>query len=1146
MKKIKKCDKKSFDLICKRSKEIFLFAFLFYSLTTLANMQTQKLSLTFNNAKMSAALKKIGTAAKVKILFNSEDVQDYIVSAKIKDKDVTETLDIIIGSKPFSYKINDGFVTVYKNRKVESPPKTSATKQTAQQRVQKDITLSGTIISSSDDEPLIGVSVYVPNTSYGTITDANGRYTLVVPENTKTVSFKYIGYLDKKIDVAKKFLFQLVTMIEEVHQLNEAIVVGFGVQKKESVVGAVQSVKPEDLHITSSNLTSSFAGNIAGLITRQTSGEPGQDGTDFYIRGVSTFGASNAALIVLDGVEVTSYMLAQIAPETIESFSVLKDATATALYGSRGANGVIIVTTKSGHESEKMRVKCRVETSVSMPTRIPDSTDGVTYMNAYNEAVKNTDMENNMPYVPYYSDEKIEGTRKHLNRYIFPDNDWYNMMFKNAAFNETFNFNMSGGSKYINYYLNAAAINEDGIIKQPKESKYDVTLSNKKFVFQSNINAAITKTTRVGLKMNTQLMYNHRPIEDISNLFYYTMQVTPTWFPAVLPAEAGDAYVRYGNNTSWTTGSYDVNPYASLSRGYEDRHMSYFISTLDAEQKLDFLIKGLTASGQASFYNYTYVYYDRSFTPFFYKVSDYSVDNNGNYVLNEELLNPNKATTYLSYNTSGDGRHVWSLQGKLNYENTFDKHDITAMMVYHMRETQSNRPTSTEESVLPQREQGFAGRLTYNFDKRYFFEYDFGYTGSENFTKGHRWGFFPSYAVGYMISNETFFEPLKKIITSMKLRASFGIAGNDYLSNRFPYLTDVVMNSATNFYLYGNGFSQKGAPYISNYGNPEATWEKAKKWNLGIDIKLLDALSVSVDFFKEKRTGIFMRRTALPSTFGLNGRAPYANIGAVNKHGVDISANWNKVVNKDLIYSIRGTFTYASDKIMERDEQHIYPYAYQKGHPVSSYQGLVADGLFSSKEEIARSPIQGFSAYTVGDIKYRDLNGDGVIDANDVTTIGKPYIPQIIYGFGGSLKYHQFDFNFLFQGAARVSIGMSDFYPFSDGKTYGYTIAKYIVKDHYSETNPNPHASFPRLTASLNGNNYPSDYTSTYFVKNADYIRLKSLEIGYTFNSFRFSVAGYNLFCLTPFKYWDPEMGPGNGLSYPLQRTFKLGVQYEF
>jgi TonB-linked SusC/RagA family outer membrane protein len=1019
----------------------------------------------------------------------------------------------------------------------------TAAAQTQQKKKANTENLSGIVISSADNQPLVGVSVFIPGTSVGTSTNAQGKYSLDVPVGTKTIMFKYIGFLDKKLNVADKYLFQLVTMIEEVHQLEEAVVVGFGVQKKESVVGAVQSVKPSDLSITSSNLVTSFAGNIAGLITRQTSGEPGYDTPAFYIRGVSTFGANNSALIVLDGVEVPSAMLGQIAPETIESFSVLKDATATALYGSRGANGVIIVTTKSGHESEKMKIKMNFETSVSFPTSVQKIADGVTYMNAYNEAVKNSTGDDQV-YTPFYSEEKIEGTRQHLNPYIFPDNDWYHTMFKDYTWNENFNFNLTGGSKYIDYYLNAAIYNENGIVKQPSESKYDVKMNFQKFIFQSNITSNITKTTRISLKMNTQIMYNHRPYEDISDLFYYSMRANPVRFPKTLPAQDGDTYVRYGNNNSWDTGFTDLNPYALLSRGYGKRYYSYLTPILSLDQKLDFITKGLSANAIVAFYNYTYSGNYRYFTPFYYKVlDDYTKNDDGTYNYNTESIG-SVGSTYLGYSVGRDGEHEYSLQGKFEYARTFaQKHEVNAMVVYHMKETDYNTPDASENNILPFRQQGFAGRFTYNFDKRYFFEYDFGYNGSENFKKGHRFGFFPSYAVGYMLSNEEFFKPLKKVINTFKIRASYGLAGNDYLSIRFPYVTTVNMSNNVGFYT-GINFTTRYGSMISSYGNDNATWEKAKKFNLGFDMKFFDKLSVAVDIFNEKRTGIFMQRASLPSTVGLSGTTPYANIGKVNKHGVDLSADYNQIINKDFIITARGTFTYSRNKVMAQDEPKlIYAYTSKIGHPINTYYGLVADGLFTSKEEIENSPKQQFGDYTVGDIKYRDLNGDNVIDGNDVTAIGKPAIPDIIYGFGGSIKYHQYDFSFMFQGATHVSLYMYNMHPFCASSHFGYNIAQYIVDNHYSESNPDANAAYPRLTSVPSNNNIQE---STYWIKNANYLRFKSAEFGYRFRSFRFSLAAYNLFYISPFKHWDPEKGGGNGLSYPLQRSVKFGVQYEF
>ncbi len=1122
-----------------------LLVLLFFSLSASANVPAQKLFLSFNNVKMSTALKKIGSVAKAKILFNLEDVQNYTVSAKIENKNVEEAMDIIISSKPFSYKVNDGFITVYKNaRKVEPTHKLAKPEPAPQQGKKRGLTLSGIVISSEDNQPIVGVSIYVPGTSYGVLTDGNGRYTLTVPETTKTVHFRSIGFFDKKLNVEDRYLFQLVTMVEEVRQLDEAVVIGFGSkQKKESVVGAITSVKPSDLALTSNNLTTGFAGNIAGIIARQSSGEPGYDSPYFYIRGVSTFGANNSALLILDGVEITSSMLGQIAPETIQSFSVLKDATATALYGSRGANGVIIITTKSGHQSEKMNIKLRFESSISMPTNIQKIADGATYMKAYNEAVKNSADDSGAEYKPFYSDDKIAGTEKHLNPYVFPDNDWYHMLFRNYSINRNLNLNVTGGSKYLDYFLNAAISDEDGIVKQPKESPYDINLNFKKFLFQSNVSANITKTTRVSLKMNTQLMYNHRPYQDISDLFYYTMRANPVRFPATLPAQSGDTYTRYGNNNSWDTGYTDLNPYALLSSGYGERYYSYLTSVFSLDQKFDFITKGLSGTLLASFYNYTYSSSYGYFTPFYYKVlDDYTIGDGGAYNYNTESIG-SAGSTYTNYSVGRDGLHEYSFQGKIDYARTFGKHDVTAMFVYHMKEKKLNI-ASTENDILPYREQGFAGRVTYNFDKRYFAECDLGYNGSENFAKGHRWGFFPSVAVGYMISNEAFFEPLKKIVNTFKLRASYGLAGNDYLDSRFPYLTTVNMSVGTGWYV-GSGFSQVYGPQISFYGNEGATWEKAKKFNCGVDLKILNDFSLTVDVYDEKRTGIFMQRASLPSTVGLSGTTPYGNVGKVNKHGIELSAEYNHAANKDFFYSLRGTFTYSQNAIKNIDEPPIltYPYTSKVGHSICSYYGLIADGLFGSKEEIANSPKQNFGNYSVGDIKYRDLNGDGVIDNNDVTAIGKPYIPEVIYGFGGSLKFHCIDFSVMFQGAGSLSLYMHGMDPFCDSSHFGYGIAQYIVDNHYSADNPNVNALYPRLTSVYNSNNVQE---STHWIKNANYLRLKSIEVGYTYRSFRFSLSGYNLFYLSPFKYWDPEKGGGDGLSYPIQRSVKLGVQYEF
>ena len=491
---------------------------------------------------------------------------------------------------------------------------------------QADKILNGIVIGSDGDTPLAGVVIHSKeNPKEIATTDANGEYKFSVSPTTETVVFEMMGYDTKEIKVADTYLFTLVTMIVQANALEESVVVGFGTQKKESLVGAVQAVKPADLATSSSNLTTSFAGNIPGLIARQTSGEPGADGAAFYIRGISTFGANSSALIVLDGVEITSSMLNNIPTEAIESMSVLKDATATALYGSRGANGVLIVTTKEGRNSEKIAISASFDNTVSMPTIVQEVADGVQYMELYNEALYNVARQSGAAYVPFYSSEKIEGTRNHLDPYVYPNNDWYGMLFKDFAMNQRFNVSLRGGGKKVNYFLNASIYNENGIIKEPKDALLDVNLNNKKYMFQSNVTAQATKTTKVSMKLNMQLQYQDSPYESTSNLFYYTMRANPVRFPAVLPAEDGDTFVRYGNNDTWDTGSNDLNPYALLSRGYKEQYRSWMTASLNVDQNLNFITKGLSAKALVSFYNYSYAATNRYHIPAYYKIDPDSV-----------------------------------------------------------------------------------------------------------------------------------------------------------------------------------------------------------------------------------------------------------------------------------------------------------------------------------------------------------------------------------------------------------------------------------------------------------------------------------------------------------------------------------------
>ena len=1100
-------------------------------LTVALNAQT--VTKAFRSVPLKTVLEEVERQTGYSILFENEDVDvSRPVTATFKDATLQTVLDTVL-DKSLRYTVKGGgkLVTISRRSPVSAPTAPNG-----------EMTVPGTVISSADNQPIVGANIYVEGTNVGTTTDAGGNYKLTVPASAKTVTVSFLGYDTKKISVRDIHLFKLITLADASNKLEDVVVVGFGVQKKESLVGAVQSVKPSDLQTSSSNLSTSFSGKIAGVIAVQKSGEPGADGANFWIRGISTFGSGQSPLLILDGVEITNQMLNNIPPETIESFSVLKDATATALYGSRGANGVMIITTKNGRDSEKMTINLRAEFGASAPTRVPKVADGITYMETFNEA-RTTRGE-----TPYYSNEKIMGTKLGLDPYVYPNVDWYDMLFKDCTFNQNFNFNMTGGAKKIDYFLNASVYNENGIMRKPEASKFDTNINAQKYLFQANVSADATKTTRVSLKMNTQLHYRHAPIQSVSDLFAYAMTGMPCEFPATLPGEESDTFVRFGTNNAWNSGFF-TNPYAQLCRGYGDQFRGHFTSALTVNQNLDFITKGLSATGMATFYNRVYSAVYRSFTPFMYQLTDYNIDEAGNYSYTSNSTNT--GTTYLGTTRGKDGYRELAFQAKIDYARTFGKHDVGATIVYMQKERNMNISDEQEYAALPYRQQGLAGRVTYGFDKRYLFEANFGYNGSENFAAGKRFGFFPSVAVGWVISNEPFWKGIKEQVNLFKLRASYGLVGNDVISkdyaDRFPYLTTVDMGQGYDVYI-GNNFERKYGPILSVYGNPNATWEESRKLDIGVEIGLFDSLNIIFDWFKEKRSGIFMQRTSLPSTFGMSGITPWANIGKVDNSGVDISVDYNKAFSKDLILSLRGTFTYAHNEIVEMDEpKYKWAYQYKAGHPINSIQCLIAEGLFRDEEEIASSPSQDIYATTYpirpGDVKYRDLNDDKIIDDNDMCWTGNPTVPEIIYGFGFSLKYKGFDCSAFFQGQGKVSIIMYNYHPFATAATPGSGLMQWIADEHWSEDDPNPKALYPRLSPLWNNNNTKA---STLYVRNGKMLRLKTAEIGYTYKKMRVYASGTNLLTFAPFKYWDPEKGSGNGLGYPLQRTYNLGFQFNF
>ena len=1047
------------------------------------------------------------------------------VSISIDKQDVESILNILSKEAGLKYNINDRQITVTKVA-AEAP-----------QQEKKEIKVTGKVLDEND-EGVPGANVVVKgDKTKGTMTDIEGNFTLTVPANTVLVA-SFIGYTPTEFPLNGKTNV-ILKIAPDAKQLDEVVVVGFGAQKKASVVGAVQTVKASELRSPSSTLSNSFAGRIAGVVAVQRGGEPGADGANFWIRGISTFASNTSPLVFIDNVEVSIGDLNALSPEVIEGFSILKDATATALYGARGANGVMLITTRNGKDMEKARINIRVQNSFTQPTKTVKVADGIAYMIARNDAVLNRTPNAQ----PYYSEEVIEGTRKQLNPYIYPNVDWENYLFKDFTTTQSANVNVTGGGKRVTYFLSGTLNNDNGMLKKDSKNNFDNNINQLRLSLQANVGVNLTSTTKANVRLNAQVLDYSGSAAGTDAIYQGIFEAPPVMFAPVLPAQNGEDYILFGNRNGGPVSGRYRNPYAEMVRGYSEKNESTMIASLDLEQDLKFIVPGLKAKGLISFKNWATTNVVRSFDPYFYGIKDYEQGANGEYTYTYEAIT--KGSKALSTSTSNGGDRLLNYQLSLDYAQTFaDKHNVGAMLVYLQRDYNQNAPADFY-ATLPVRNQGIAGRVTYGYDDRYMIEANFGYNGSENFGEGKRFGFFPSVAIGYNISNENFFTPLRKVISNLKIRGSYGKVGNSSTDSRFPYLTYVNLSGAS--YIFGNNWQNKGTgAIITRYGAAGARWETGIKADMGVELNLFNSLNITFDWFTETRKDIFMRRNIVPAESGITGDLrPYANLGKVKNQGVDLNIEYNKAFSRDLIASLKGSFTYAKNTLLEADEP-SYPeeeaYRSEIGKPLNRYTGLIAMGLFKDEADVENSPEQTFSPnLKPGDIKYKDLNGDGKIDSNDMTEIGDPTVPQIVYGFGGSVQYKSFDFSVFFQGVAKTSLMMQNIHPFTSDQT---TLLDFIAKDYWTEENPNPNAEYPRLISNLDSHN--NFMNSTYWLRSAAFLRLKNVEIGYTYKVARLFISGQNLLTFSPFKHWDPELGGGKGLTYPNLRVATIGLQLTF
>ena len=1017
--------------------------------------------------------------------------------------------------------------------------------------VAQSLTVTGVVIDQEGvSQP--GVTIRTPGASTGSITTIDGKYAITNLSPTDSLIYSFIGFQTERRVVGSNQTINVILQPAQ-EQLEEVQVVAFQKQKKQSVIASINTINPSELKLPPTNLTTALAGRMSGVISYQRSGEPGQDNAEFFVRGVTSFGYKNDPLILIDGLEVTANDLARIEPDNIASFSIMKDATATALYGARGANGVILVTTKEGRVG-KAQVSVRVENSVSSPTMTNEFLDGVSYMELYNRALRTRDA----GALLHYSKDKIEGTRTGADPKVHPNVNWYNELFRQSVMNRKANMNISGGGEIAQYYLALSYNNEKGLLNVDDLNNFNNNIDINRYNLRANVNMNITKTTEVAVKFYSLFDRYNGPVDDANSIYSSVMQANPVNFPMFFEKDESTQFLNHTLFGNKGNGGFP-NPYADMVRGYRDRFTSTILSQVQLLQDLDFVTEGLEFRGMASIRSYSMNQSSRAFTPFYYGLSELNTDLG----VQHSLYQIQEGTEFLN-DPSIDNLANSSFYFEMiaQYNRTFgDRHDLGGLLVFTRKESLNTIAGSTTYSTLPSRNLGLSGRFTYAFDGRYLTELNFGYNGSEKFAENHRYGFFPSAGIGWVVSNEAFFSFLKPVISNLKLKATYGLVGNDAISDpsdRFFYLSDVNLNDGSRAYTFGEDFGVYYPGFVINrYPNPSVTWEVSQKTNYGIEMELFKRINLQADYFTEHRTNIYMVREYTPLTMGLTSDIS-SNIGEAYSNGMDASIDYQQFFTNDFWMTVRANFTYATNEVLKNGEPNYqYDYLSRIGHPINQEWGLVAERLFVDQAEVLNSPTQ-FNqptegsdlAYLAGDIKYVDINDDGRIDDLDRVPIGYPTIPEIVYGFGVSSGYKGFDLSFFFQGIGRESffIDPSTIAPFINERN----ALDIIAENHWSDDNPDPYAFWPRLSTQSVQNN---DHRSTWWIRNGSFLRLKNVEIGFTMpkrvtqrinvDKTRFYMNGVNLMNFSKFKLWDPEMA-GNGLGYPTQRVINVGVQMSF
>ena len=1066
-----------------------------------------------NVTNLKELIRQIEAQTSYKVSYQGNLADNITIKADPSKHNVEELLADALRGTGISYVIRYNTIIL-----TQEQPRAEAAQQASQTRH-----IAGRVIDAETKEPIIGATVWVKDSALGTNTNVDGAFDYTFTGHYGYIAVSYIGYQTQEFPVTN---LPKVIELSAGNELDEVVVVGYGTQKKASVVGSIASVSVNDIRMPTAKISNNLAGQLAGVISVQRSGEPGASST-FWIRGISTFGSSTTPLVLVDGIERD---LDLVDIEDIKDFSILKDAAATAIYGVRGANGVILITTREGIVG-KPQINIRFEAGMVQPTKVPDMLDAVQFAELWNAAAGSE----------VYTPEVIQKYRDGSDPDLYPNVDWVDYLYKDLSFNERVNVNVTGGGSTAKYYISGGFYNEDGLFARDNMKEYNTSVFYRKFNFRSNVEVQLHKYTKLNVNLATTFERKNEPGTASSTIWDYAVKSAPNVFPAV-----------YSNGLLPGPGANNgENPYVLLTQtGYREKFYNTAQSLFSLTQDLgDWVTKGLTVTVKGSFDAKNYNHLARTKTPPQYMAS--GRDEFGDLILQQTVVGTNN----LTYAESHSGYRSVYLEASVNWARSFGKHDLSALFLYQQSQRNDVGIDKSEpELALPYRHQGIAGRITYSYDNRYFIEGNFGYNGSENFSPGKRFGFFPSVAAGYVISNEKFFEPVRGVIDLLKIKASYGIVGNDKIGtgdNVRRFIYNGTVNSGSSYY-FGTRPHSSSSIQMGDWPNPNVGWEEAHKLNVGVDLSLFSKLKISADYFKEKREGIFLQRQSIPVYVGLSTQ-PWVNIGKMRNSGVDASLEYHQTIGQDLHLTVRGNFTYARNMIVDQD-QPDYKYLYMNRTGQARYQtfGLVAAGLFRDQADIDAWPKQSFGDVEPGDIKYLDLNGDGVVDSYDVKPIGYTSIPEIVYGFGFSLQWKAFDFSAFFQGVGHVSFSTLT------AQTLGFNARNSREANLFSDVYDNywtPErldAKYPRLYIGTNNNN---NQTSTFWMANGRYMRLKNLEIGYTLpkrisqkmamQNMRVYLSGVNLFTFSPFKLWDPDLQTG-ATNYPNNRIINIGLTIGF